>query len=157
SLRNRGAGEDRIGAIEKISDPACARFQHHHLQCRKTIEHAQLEKRGEGMLHAMTGEQAEVPRRPSKVVIAMEHSPGRRLNCRMNCQGQSAILRRREDPIVREVAMGARVIVNGATKAPLQPSLAARSSSRAASSGSPSERWAIGISRPPESRQKSAI
>jgi hypothetical protein len=49
------------------------------------------------------------------------------------------------------------VIVNGHTKAPRQPSRTARVSSRAASAGSPSERWAIGISRPPESRQKSAI
>jgi hypothetical protein len=46
--------------------------------------------------------------------------------------------------------------VKGTTKAPRQPSFTARSSSAAAASGSPSDRCAIGISRPPEPRQKSA-
>ena len=41
-------------------------------------------------------------------------------------------------------------MVNGQTKAPRQPSLTARSSSRAAAAGSPSERCAIGIRRLPE-------
>src|SRR5579872_3764424 len=54
----------------------------------------------------MAGKQVEIPRRPSKMVITMEHSPGRRLDRRMNCQRHPAILRRGEQPVMRQVAMG---------------------------------------------------
>jgi len=43
-LRNRGAVENRVRAIEEVTDPSSTRLEHDHAQLRKPIEHAQTGK-----------------------------------------------------------------------------------------------------------------
>ena len=102
----RRAGEGRIRAIEEVADPARLGLEHHDPQAREALEDAELEEGGEGLLHALSGEEIEVPDRPAELVEAVVDVERERLERRMHRQWNVEILGRREDRIVARVAVG---------------------------------------------------
>src|SRR5882672_5596242 len=67
----RRPGEGRVGAVEEVADPAGLGLEHDHAQAREALEDAELEEGGERLLHALAGEEIEIPARPAELVEAM--------------------------------------------------------------------------------------
>src|SRR5256886_8788139 len=75
-------------------------------QAREALEDTELEERGERLLHALAGEEIEVPDRPAELVEAMVDVERDRLERRMHGQRNVEVLRRREDRVVARIAVG---------------------------------------------------
>src|SRR5262245_23506999 len=97
----RGPAEDGVGSVEEVADPAGLRLQHHHVQARESIEDPELEEGGEGLHHAVPGEEVEVPHRPAELVVAVVYVPGGRLEGGMDRERHVEVLRGCEDRVVR--------------------------------------------------------
>src|SRR5437879_824501 len=102
----RGPGEGRVGAVEEVADPARLRLEHHHAQAREALEDTELKEGGERLLHALAGEEVEVPDRPAELVEAMVDVERDRLEGRMHGQRHVEVLRRREYGVVARIAVG---------------------------------------------------
>src|SRR2546430_12449663 len=75
-------------------------------QAREALEDTELEEGGERLLHALAGEEIEVPDRPAELVEAMVDVERDRLERRMHGQWNVEVLRRREDRVVARIAVG---------------------------------------------------
>src|SRR5262249_21234990 len=98
--------EDGVGAVQEVADPPGLRFEYDDPEARETLEHAQLEERGECMLHALAGEKVEVPYRPAELVVAMMDIPLERLERGMDRERHVEVLGRGKDAVVRRGAVG---------------------------------------------------
>src|SRR5205823_9447377 len=81
-------------------------LEHDHAQAREALEDAELEEGGERLLHALAGEEIEIPDRPAELVEAMVNVERDRLERRVHGQRNVEVLRRREDRVVARVAVG---------------------------------------------------
>src|SRR2546430_14459749 len=75
-------------------------------QAREALEDTELEEGGERLLHALAGEEIEVPDRPAELVEAMVDVERDRLERRMHGQRIVEVLSPREDRVVARVAVG---------------------------------------------------
>jgi hypothetical protein len=85
------------------------------------------------------------------------NAPSGRLEARVNCDRNIEILRRSKKYVVVGMTVRFARECKGGNKRALAAGLDAWANSRAASTGSASDKWAMGINLLPESLQKSII
>src|SRR6266851_3309278 len=102
----RGPGERRVGTVEEVADPARLRLEHDDAQAREALEDTELEEGGKRLLHALAGEEIEVPDGPAELVEAMVDVERERLERGMHRERHVEVLRRREDGVVARIAVG---------------------------------------------------